>query len=43
MRPNQPVDPATGRIKADPRAYLPDDNIPEEKRRRFSLRRKDED
>jgi len=43
MRPDQPVDPETGRVRADPRAYVRDDSIPEEKRRRFSLRRKDEE
>lgn len=43
MRPDQPVDPATGRVRFDPQAYAHDESIPEEKRRRFSLRRKDEE
>jgi hypothetical protein len=43
MRPDQAVDPETGRVKFDPRAYEHDDTIPEEKRRRFSLRRKNEE
>lgn len=43
MRPIQAVDPKTGRVKVDPDAYRRDDSIPEEKRRRFSLRRKDEE
>lgn len=43
MRPSQAVDPETGKVRFDPRAYERDDSIPEEKRRRFSLRRKDEE
>lgn len=43
MRPNQTVDPATGRVLAAPDAYSADETIPEEKRRRFSLRKKNEE
>ncbi len=43
MRPDLPVDAETGRVEVDPKAYVRDDSIPEEKRRRFSLRRKDEE
>jgi len=43
MRPEQTVDPSTGRVLASPDAYKADENIPEEKRRRFSLRKKGEE
>jgi len=41
--PELPVDDETGRVEVDPKAYVRDESIPEEKRRRFSLRRKDEE
>lgn len=43
MRPDLPVDTETGRVQVDPQAYVRDESIPEEQRRRFSLRRKDEE
>lgn len=43
MRPDYRVDPETGKVTVDAGAYRRDESIPEEERRRFSLRRKNEE
>ncbi|MBL8783759.1 MAG: hypothetical protein JNJ59_02565 [Deltaproteobacteria bacterium] len=43
MRAVDNVDPETGRVSAAPDAYRPDTSIPSEKRKRYSLKRSDEE